>query len=89
VNGIASALAGLVASLIAWFWLGIPAFSLVVGVGLTISWLLSALVGVAVPAVIQRIGGDPAWASGPVMVSLTTLLNLLLYLGLATGFLAM
>lgn len=89
VNGIVSVLAGLAAGLSAWGWLGIPAFSLVVGIGLAAAWFLSALLGVFVPAVIQRIGGNPAWASGPVMISLTTLLNLLLYLGLAAGFLAM
>lgn len=59
-------------------------FSLVVGLSMAFSMTISATMAALWPFVFQRIGVDPATATGPLITTATDLLSNLLYFGLAT-----
>lgn len=64
--------------------LSIPLFSLVIGLSLFFSMLLSALFGVMIPIVLTKLKIDPAAASGPVISTINDLVALVIYFGFAT-----
>jgi magnesium transporter len=58
-------------------------FSLVVGAALFLAIVLSALNGVVIPLLFERIGVDPAVAAGPLVTTSNDITGLLIYFGLA------
>jgi magnesium transporter len=56
----------------------------VVSSGLLVSMLLAALIGSALPILFQKLGVDPAVATGPFVTTATDTLGILAYLGLAS-----
>ena len=64
--------------------LSIPLISLVIGLSLFFSMLLSALFGVMIPIVLTKLKIDPAAASGPVISTINDLVALVIYFGFAT-----
>jgi magnesium transporter len=77
------ALAGL-AALLLWghAWLGA-----VVGMALFLAMILASLVGVLAPAVLSKLGLDPAVASGPWLAAVNDIVGILIYFLLAWLFL--
>lgn len=64
--------------------INIVILSLVIGLSLTFSMLLSAMFGVFIPIILTKFKIDPAAASGPVISTINDLVALVIYFGLAT-----
>ncbi len=64
-----------------------PMVSLAVGSALLLTMLVAAVNGTLIPMLFQRLGFDPAVASGPFVTTVNDLLGLLLYFGLSLLFL--
>lgn len=70
------------------YWASLPhSFALVVGLAMFVSMTTAATLGAAIPFILQRLGADPANATGPFISTLTDLLTTTLYLGVATALL--
>lgn len=63
-----------------------PALALMIGLSLFLTVQLASLIGVLIPVVFQRIGFDPAIASGPLVTTANDLLGVTIYFSLATLF---
>lgn len=63
------------------------AVSLCTGAALAVSMLLSGISGTAIPLVLEKLGVDPAVASGPFITTVNDLVAVLTYYGLASLFL--
>ncbi len=75
---------GVAASAVAWIWFGETLVGLSVGVAMFLVICLAVLLGVLAPLLFNRVGIDPAVASGPFITTTNDILGLLIYLGLAT-----
>ncbi|MDP6778049.1 MAG: magnesium transporter [Candidatus Latescibacteria bacterium] len=75
---------GLAASGVAWIWFGEALVGVCVGVAMFLVICLAVLLGVLAPLFFNRVGIDPAVASGPFITTTNDILGLLIYLGLAT-----
>ena len=67
--------------MLAWFgefWLAV-----VFGAGIVLTIMVAALVGVAVPLVLDRLGIDPAVASSVFAMTVTDMFGFFAFLGLA------
>ena len=59
-------------------------FSVVVGLGMCISMTIAATMGSVEPIIFDRLGIDPATATGPLITTITDILTVLCYFSLAT-----
>ncbi|MEM8730133.1 MAG: magnesium transporter [Pseudomonadota bacterium] len=65
-------------------WFSMPELGLVIGLALMANMLLAALAGTLVPVTLERLGVDPALASGTFVTTLTDMMGFFSFLGLAT-----
>ncbi len=77
---------GLVLSVMAYLWQSSPTLGLVVGLSMAFSISTATILGSLVPVVINRIGVDPALASGPFIATLMDITSMMIYFGMATIF---
>ncbi|MCH7740378.1 MAG: magnesium transporter [Chloroflexi bacterium] len=70
--------------LLVWAWQGSIILGLIVGSSIFINLIVAALGGVAVPLVMRKARIDPAASSIVVVTTLTEMIGILAYLGLAT-----
>lgn len=68
----------------AWIWQGDVQVAAITGIALTLVLPVAKLLGALFPMLIHRIGLDPAVASGPFITTLTDVLSMLTYFGVAT-----
>ena len=68
----------------AWFWFGEALVGVSVGLAMFLVICLAVFLGVLAPVAFQRVGIDPAVASGPFITTANDILGLFIYLGLAT-----
>ena len=81
LNGIGLALIlGVAATLI----FGNPQLGVVLGIAMIVNQIVAALGGVLVPLTLERMGLDPALASGTFVTTLTDVMGFFAFLGLAT-----
>lgn len=81
LNGIGLALIlGIAGSLI----LGQPLLGLVLGLAMVVNQVVAALAGVLVPLTLDKLGLDPALASGTFVTTMTDVMGFFAFLGLAT-----
>jgi magnesium transporter len=80
---------GLLVGLIAWLWEGNPYLGLVIGLAMLGNLVVAAMAGVAVPMALKALRIDPALASSIFVTTFTDIMGFLLFLGLATYFLAL
>jgi magnesium transporter len=81
LNGISLALIlGVAATLI----FGDPQLGVVLGIAMIVNQIVAALGGVLVPLTLERLGLDPALASGTFVTTLTDVMGFFAFLGLAT-----
>jgi magnesium transporter len=59
-----------------------------IGLSILVSMIVAATLGVALPALVRAVRGDPRVASGPIVLAATDTLTLLVYLNLAALLLA-
>jgi len=82
VNGMS---VGLIIALIALVWKGSVMLGVIAGIAALVNILSTAITGVAIPLLIQKIKRDPALASPIIVTALTDALGYLIYLGLASA----
>ncbi|MCS5696180.1 magnesium transporter [Desulfofundulus thermocisternus] len=75
---------GLVVGILAFIWQDSTSLGLVVGGALALSIGVSTILGSLVPVIINRLGVDPALASGPFITTLMDVSSMSIYFTLAT-----
>ncbi len=78
---------GVVVGLIGWAFFGGPGIGLIVGASMFVAITWAATIGTFVPLLFNRLGADPALASGPLTTMLNDVFGLLIYLSIATALL--
>jgi magnesium transporter len=64
-------------------WFGSPALGGVIAVAMVINMVIAGLAGTGIPIVLERIGVDPALASGAFVTTVTDVVGFFAFLGLA------
>ncbi len=78
---------GLSIAVVAYLWQGNPYLGLVVGISMSVTVTLAALIGTLVPLLCSLVGIDPALSAGPFVTTIKDVTGLLIYFGTATMFL--
>jgi len=81
INGLAWAA---VVCAFTYFWFGSVQIGVILGVALLINLLFAAIAGLLIPILMRRYGIDPALAGGVVLTTVTDVIGLVAFLGLAT-----
>ena len=81
ING---SLWAVVVCLFTYFWFNEAAIGLLLGLALLINLLCAALSGLVIPLVLNRIGVDPALAGGVLLTTITDVIGVIAFLGLAS-----
>jgi magnesium transporter len=88
ISGLATgALLALAAGPLVWLLWGAADLALVVALSLLAACATATLVAMALPALLDALNIDPAFASGPLATVIQDLLSILIYLGVATAIL--
>ena len=77
----------LVVAFITVFWFGDFLMGLIIGAAMIVNLLCAAFAGVSVPVLLKKLGVDPALGGGVVLTTITDVIGILTFLGLATIFL--
>jgi len=80
LNGLVFAVA---MALVGIFWFGSPMLGAVIGVAMVINMVVAGLAGTMVPVMLERVGVDPALASGAFVTTVTDVVGFFAFLGLA------
>ena len=64
-------------------WFGSPALGAVIGAAMVINLVVAGLAGIGVPVMLERVGVDPALASGAFVTTVTDVVGFFAFLGLA------
>ncbi|MBM7855724.1 magnesium transporter [Desulfohalotomaculum tongense] len=75
---------GTLLSVMAYIWQQSTILGLVVGLSLAVSIVIATVLGSMVPVMMNRLGVDPALASGPFIATLMDITSMMIYFGLAT-----
>jgi len=75
---------GAVVAIVATVWQGVPEIGLVVGISMALSLVIAAVMGSLTPLVLNRLGKDPAVASGPFVTTSLDIVGLFIYFSSAT-----
>ncbi|WP_187430884.1 Magnesium transporter MgtE [Roseobacter fucihabitans] len=80
VNGVIfAAIMGIVGVI----WFGSPALGYVIAAAMVINLVVAGLAGTAIPVILERVGVDPALASGAFVTTVTDVVGFFAFLGLA------
>jgi len=74
----------LVVSAIAWYWYGDVHLGMVMAVAIMVNLVVGALAGALLPVILKRMSIDPALAGGVVLTTVTDVVGILAFVGLAT-----
>lgn len=77
---------GTILSLLGWLWHGQIMLGVCVGLALFIAMTLAASFGAMFPALFEKLGIDPALASGPFVTTFNDISGILIYFGMAALF---
>ncbi|WP_281825755.1 magnesium transporter [Jannaschia rubra] len=80
INGVAFAV---IMAAVGLLWFGSPMLGLVIAVAMVINLVVAGLAGVGIPVILQKIGVDPALASGAFVTTVTDVVGFFAFLGLA------
>ena len=80
VNGVIFAV---IMAIVGIIWFGSPALGYVIAVAMVINMVVAGLAGTGIPIVLERIGVDPALASGAFVTTVTDVVGFFAFLGLA------
>ncbi len=78
---------GISIGIMAWLWKGNVMLGVVIGLAMLINMTVAASAGALVPAILKRLGVDPALASSVFVTTATDVAGFAVFLGLATYFL--
>ena len=84
VGGLNGVIFALIMGVTAYFWFGSPLLALVMGASMIINLVAAALGGILIPLAIEKMGFDPALASGAFVTTVTDVVGFFSFLGLAT-----
>lgn len=77
----------IVVALIAYLWFDDGKVGIIIGLALIINMAAAGIAGVTIPVVLKKFSIDPAIAGGVVLTTVTDVIGLIAFLGLATIFL--
>ncbi|WP_386625677.1 magnesium transporter [Sulfitobacter geojensis] len=66
-------------------WFGSPALGLVIAAAMVINMVVAGLAGTGIPILLERVGVDPALASGAFVTTVTDVVGFFAFLGLAAA----
>jgi magnesium transporter len=69
---------------VAWVWFGDLMLAAVIGAAMVVAMLAAGMSGILIPMALERMGADPALASGPFVTTVTDIVGFFSFLGLAT-----
>jgi len=81
LNGV---LFSIIIAAIAYFWYGNPGLGLVMAIAIITNLVAGALAGALIPVVLKRMSIDPALAGGVVLTTVTDVVGILAFVGLAS-----
>ncbi len=81
MNGL---LFGLVMGGVGYAWFGLPELGVVIWAAMLVNLLVAGLAGILIPITLDRLGADPALASGVFVTMSTDVIGFLAFLGFAT-----
>ena len=84
INGLIFAI---VMGIVGVVWFGSPMLGVVIAAAMVINLVVAGLAGTAIPVVLDRIGVDPALASGAFVTTVTDVVGFFAFLGLAAAWL--
>lgn len=73
-----------VTGVVAWIWFDNAALAAVIGLAMIVNLIVAALAGATIPLLLERLGVDPAIASGVFLTTVTDVVGFFAFLGLAT-----
>ncbi len=85
VGGINGLVFGLVMAAVAGFWFGVPMLAAVIAVAMVFTLIAAALGGILIPIALDKLGVDPALASGPFVTTVTDVVGFFAFLGIASA----
>ena len=80
INGLIFAV---VMGIVGVVWFGSPMLGLVIAVAMVINMVVAGLAGTVIPVVLEKLGVDPALASGAFVTTVTDVVGFFAFLGLA------
>jgi magnesium transporter len=75
---------GLVMGLVTYLWFGSFGLGAVIGVAMIVNLFVAALAGILIPLALDKLGADPALASGTFVTTVTDVVGFFAFLGLAS-----
>ena len=84
ING---AIFAVVMAIIGIIWFGTPLLGVVIAIAMVINMVVAALAGILIPVALDKLGVDPALASGAFVTTVTDVVGFFAFLGLAAAFL--
>ena len=84
INGLIFAI---VMGIVGIIWFGSPALGYVIATAMVINMVVAGLAGTGIPILLERVGVDPALASGAFVTTVTDVVGFFAFLGLAAAFL--
>lgn len=83
INALLALTLGVLIALISFVWLGLPVVSLILGLSIVATVLISMSIAIALPWALHRFGYDPAIASGPPATVARDITSLIVYFVIA------
>ncbi|NNF72615.1 MAG: magnesium transporter [Rhodobacteraceae bacterium] len=80
VNGIAFAV---IMGIVGVVWFGIPMLGVVIAAAMVVNLVVAGFAGIGIPVLLEKIGVDPALASGAFVTTVTDVVGFFAFLGLA------
>ncbi|MCE8509529.1 magnesium transporter [Ruegeria pomeroyi] len=84
VNG---AVFAVVMGIVGHVWFGLPMLGLVIAAAMVVNLVVAGLAGAGIPVLLEKVGIDPALASGTFVTTVTDVVGFFAFLGLASVFL--
>jgi magnesium transporter len=81
LNGIVFSI---IVAAIAYYWYGNPGLGLVMGIAIIVNLVAGALAGALIPVILKRMSIDPALAGGVVLTTVTDVIGIFAFIGLAS-----
>ncbi len=80
VNGMIFAV---VMGVVGMLWFGTPMLAVVIAIAMVVNMVVAALAGILIPIGLEKLGVDPALASGAFVTTVTDVVGFFAFLGLA------
>jgi len=69
--------------IVGWAWFGTAMLGVVIALAMVINMVVAGLAGTGIPVLLERMGIDPALASGAFVTTVTDVVGFFAFLGLA------